>query len=233
MLNVRGGSSFWNCIYIRVLSKSNLFFLNTVANKICFRNIYSISIVACWSTNILLIMGHKLIHTTLRAKELWVCEWVFCYLLKLIVISKLVWGSRDDRLANLLFIYHRLYFFSVVFCYICNTFSTLSYKTFKCQIVCGCKAVVAIHLYFRSSFFVRFAKLVFLQNLFQNCLIIRDWILTDHNARIVLEIFYLFKPDMLLYIFECVTLCRISVKNFSDQVCAIWSNEFGYGVVGI
>lgn len=131
MLNVWRDTSFRSWIYIRILSKWNLLLLNTISNQIRFCNIYSVTIVARWPTHILLIRHYQLIQTALWAKELWVCHWVLCYLLELVIITKLMWWSCNDRLAYLLFIYHWLYFFCIVFCNICNTFTTLSDKTFE------------------------------------------------------------------------------------------------------
>jgi hypothetical protein len=73
---------------------------------------------------------------------------------------------------------------------------------------------VTIHLNILFCLFQSFLKFVFLQDLFKNLLVARNWILADHNSCIIFYRFNLLEPNMCLDVSESVTLSRVCIKNF-------------------
>ena len=115
-----------------------------------------------------------------------------------------------------------------------DTFATRADESFQGQIVARCQRIVLVGLNETTCVLPsRLVERVLIKNDLELAEIHRDWVRSDDDSRVVLDIFDLPEPRVRSDITSSESFIRVGVKDLLKQVAAIVTDELRNGVLGI
>ena len=115
-----------------------------------------------------------------------------------------------------------------------DTFATRADESFQGQIVARCQRIVLVGLNETTCVLPsRLVERVLIKNDLELAEIHRDWVRSDDDSRVVLDIFDLPEPRVRSDITSSESFIRVGVKDLLKQVAAVITDELRNGVLGI
>ena len=115
-----------------------------------------------------------------------------------------------------------------------DTFATRADESFQGQIVARCQRIVLVGLNETTCVLPsRLVERVLIKNDLELAEIHRDWVRSDNDSRVVLDIFDLPEPRVRSDITSRESFIWIGVQDLLKQVAAIVTDELRNGVLGI